>query len=239
MRGSIVRVPAAGAEATVYLPPAAERERVAAVYLNGSAQEALDLAQALEGLPRRERESLRPAALVALEPLDWNRDFSPWPEPGIRPGETFSGGAQARLRQVEAAKAELERSLPLLPGPENAAVFGYSLGGLMALYALCKSRAFGLCGALSPSLWYEGFLDFLRENLPAPGARVYLSLGKKEEKVRSPRFSRVGEGVRQAYALLGECLGADRVHLQWFDGGHGTEPGRRMLEGLRWLLAGA
>ena len=94
-----------------------------------------------------------------------------------------------------------------------------------------------LCGALSASLWYEGFLDYLRECAPAPGARVYLSLGKKEEKVRSPRYARVGDGVRQAHSLLAERLGAENVRLQWFDGGHGTEPARRMLEGLKWLLA--
>lgn len=108
----------------------------------------------------------------------------------------------------------------------------------MALYALCESRSFGLCGALSASLWYEGFLDYLRERAPRAGARrVYLSLGKKEEKVRSPRYARVGDGVRQAHGLLAERLGAENVRLQWFDGGHGTEPARRMLEGLKWLLA--
>ena len=83
----------------------------------------------------------------------------------------------------------------------------------------------------------EEYLDYLRERAPAPGARVYLSLGKKEEKVRSPRYARVGDGVRQAHGLLAERLGAENVRLQWFDGGHGTEPARRMLEGLKWLLA--
>ena len=204
---SLCARPPRGAEAAICLPPEAEREPVAAIYVNGPAQEAMDLAEALCALPRREREGLRPAALIALEPLDWNRDLSPWPEPGIRPGEDFAGGAAARLRLVERAKAELEARYPLLPGPENSGIFGYSLGGLMALYALCESRSFGLCGALSASLWYEGFLDYLRERAPAPGARVYLSLGKKEEKVRSPRYARVGDSVRQAHGLLAERSG--------------------------------
>ena len=83
----------AGLTATVYLPQMAAGEKAVSIYINDRAQEARDLAAALEALPRRARAALRPAALIALEPLDWDGDFSPWPAPGLRPGEVFSGGA--------------------------------------------------------------------------------------------------------------------------------------------------
>ena len=227
----------AGLTATVYLPQMAAGEKAVSIYINGRAQEARDLAAALEALPRRARAALRPAALIALEPLDWDGDFSPWPAPGLRPGQVFSGGAAERLRRTLAAKEALEARLPLRAAPPDCGTFGYSLGGLMALYALCRTPVFGLCGALSPSLWYEGFLDFMRLNPPRPGARVYLSLGKREEKVKSARFARVGDGVRAAQAICEEALGQENVRLDWFDGGHGTEVPRRLLTGLTWLLA--
>ena len=72
----------AGLTATVYLPQMAAGEKAVSIYINGRAQEARDLAAALEVLPRRARAALRPAALIALEPLDWDGDFSPGPRRG-------------------------------------------------------------------------------------------------------------------------------------------------------------
>lgn len=94
-----------------------------------------------------------------------------------RPGRSRASGRGRTLRAARrpacglssAQRRSWRRAVRCCPGRRTAGIFGYSLGGLMALYALCESRSFGLCGALSASLWYEGFLDYLRERAPAPG----------------------------------------------------------------------
>ena len=72
--------------------------------------------------------------------------------------------------------------------------------------------------------------------LACPGARVYLSLGRKEEKTRNPYLCKIGDCYRREEELLTRQLGASRVTMTWHDGGHATEVPRRMLLGLETLL---
>lgn len=225
-------------QVSVFLPPQAREERVAAMVLNVGAEE--DAAALAAPLWREMGRALRPAALICVCPVDWNRDFSPWPAPPLHPGgEPFSGGWPVQLRRLEEEILPAARArLPLMDGPENTGILGYSLGGLAALHALYASENFGMVGCLSGSLWYEGFMDFQRERAPAcMQARVYLSLGRREERTRHPLLCRIGDCTRQTQALLQQRLGEERVQYDVNDGGHATEVERRMLRGLGWLLA--
>src|SRR5437660_482690 len=57
---------------------------------------------------------------------------------------------------VEEVKPFIDRTYRTLPGRKHTAVGGSSLGGLISLF-LCKwyPEAFGLCAAVSPSLWWD------------------------------------------------------------------------------------
>ena len=236
MKGRVEQFEAGGKRVTVYLPQQAAAQRAPAVYLNLG--EAADWEGFLPALDKEMGRRARPALLAIVEPTDWNRDFSPWPAPPLRPGDApFPGGADARLdlllRQIKPA---VDARYPTLPDAAHTGILGYSLGGLMALYALYASDAFGMAGCLSGSLWYEGFMDFLRARRAPAGARVYLSLGRKEERSRNPYLSRIGACYREAYDLLRNQLGEARVRMALHDGGHATEVDRRMLAGLTALL---
>ena len=128
--------------------------------------------------------ALSPNRLFVSPEADWEIDFTPWPAPTLQGGRPFAdgsvlGGAPAFLRWVEwellpalAARFALD--------PAQNSVLGYSLGGLFALWAVCQREAFSQCACLSGSLWYPGWVNFLKEHAPKPPQRVYLSLGKKE-----------------------------------------------------------
>lgn len=186
-------------------------------------------------------KTLRPTMLACVQPTDWNRDFSPWPAPALHPDSPpFAGQADARIALLcDAVLPFLSARFPTLPGRAHTGILGYSLGGLAALYALYRRPdVFGMAGCLSGSLWYEGFLDFQRENIGClSDARVYLSLGRKEERTRHPRMGRIGACYEETHALLSASLGADRVAFDRNPGGHGTDVDGRMLLGLRWLLS--
>jgi hypothetical protein len=110
---------------------------------------------------------------------------------------------------------------------------GYSLSGLFALWAGYMSMRFRGIAAASPSIWYPGFLEYMRENSMHAQA-VYLSLGKKEKRTRNPIMDRAGDAIMQAK----EILDRERVHccLEWNNGNHFTEPDLRMAKAFAWLI---
>ena len=109
-----------------------------------------------------------------------------------------------------------------------------SLGGLLAFWAVCSSGSFAGCASCSGSLWYDGWLDFLEEHPPSPWQRVYLSLGRTEEKARNPRMAQVGEATRRSFERLQRAEVPSR--LVWQDGGHFHQIPRRLAGALTSLL---
>ena len=220
----------------VYAPRTSERLPV--VYMNVSRPE--DVQDYLPKLSAMMGKTIRPALLVCVTPTDWNRDFSPWEAKGLQADSApFSGHADERIALLcDVVKPAVDAHFPTLPDAENTMIFGYSLGGLAAMYALYeRPDIFGAAGCLSGSLWYEGFMDYQKQNIDRlQGKRVYLSLGRKEEKTRHPLMSRIGQRYEETHALLSAQLGGDNVTFTLHNGGHGTEVPQRMLQGLQWLL---
>ena len=63
---------------------------------------------------------------------------------------------------------------------------------------------------------------------------VYLSLGDREERTKNPVMARVGDCIRELYALL-HCDHA--VTLDWNPGNHFQQPEARTAKGLCRLAA--
>ena len=189
------------------------------------------------GLLEREAELIRELSgkdflLAAVNVRDWNDDLSPWPAPAVFGKEDFGGGAEATLRSL------LEEVIPSLTDPgagpkKQLIIGGYSLSALFALWAGTQTDLFAGIAAASPSMWYPGFTDFLRENPPRVDA-VYLSLGNKEEKTRNPVMARVGEAIREAEDIL-KAAGKDCT-LEWNQGNHFKEPELRTAKGFAWVM---
>ncbi len=169
-----------------------------------------------------------PFLLAGFGPVDWDRDYTPWP--AVDPtGRVFAGGA---------ARWQPFLTGVLLPAlfarfPLDGRVFavGYSLGGLAALYHHC-GIGFSGCGCCSGSLWYPGWLDYLRGC--APTGPVYLSVGGKEKNTRHPWMRRVEEATAASHALL-----ARTAATQFFrePGGHSHQVPQRLGRAILWLLA--
>ena len=228
--------PESGVTVIVYAPRTSERLPV--VYMNVSRPE--DVQDYLPKLSAMMGKTIRSALLVCVMPTDWNRDFSPWEAEGLHADSVpFPGCAQERIALLcDVVKPVVDAHFPTLPDAENTLIFGYSLGGLAAMYALYeRPDVFGAAGCLSGSLWYEGFMDYQKQNVgKLLGKRVYLSLGRKEEKTRHPLMCRIGQCYEETHALLSAQLGSENVAFTLHNGGHGTEVPQRMLQGLQWLL---
>ena len=229
-------LPLEGCTVVVYAPRT--NEPLPVVYMNVSRPE--DIHSYLPKLASAMGKTIRPAHLVCVTPTDWNRDFSPWEAAGLHEGSApFSGHADERIALLcDRVKPLIDAQFPTLPDAESTMIFGYSLGGLAALYALYECPdVFGAAGCLSGSLWYEGFMDYQRQNVgKLHDQRIYLSLGRKEEKTRHPLMCRIGLCYEETLQMLSAQLGEENVTFTLHNGGHGTEVDQRMLQGLTWLL---
>lgn len=169
----------------------------------------------------------RNQSLLIIDPGDWYDALSPWPAPAVDSrGGGFGGHAERFLQTLvtnvlPAAEDQFGLS------PACRALCGYSLAGLFALYALYRTDVFACVASASGSLWYDGFLDFLRASTPCvPNARVRLSLGDREEFARNPRLAAVGDATRGAEQIL-RSQGLD-VTLTMNPGGHFRETDLRL-----------
>ena len=169
----------------------------------------------------RAREDFR---LLAFRVADWNRDLSPWKAPAVFGREDFGDGAADTLGGM--MKYCEDRTKAYYIG-------GYSLAGLFALWAACQTGLSRGVAAASPSLWFPGFTDYLRDR-PVRSGRVYLSLGDREEKTRNPVLAEVGDRIRTAYALLEE-QGTDCI-LEWNEGNHFRDAGLRTAKAFLWVM---
>ena len=162
--------------------------------------------------------------LTALVVDDWNRDLSPWEAPPVFGSEGFSGGAGSTLEAVLNACGDPYKTF---------FVGGYSLAGLFALWAAYQTDIFKGAAAASPSMWFPGFLDYMKTHEIKTSA-VYLSLGDKEEKTRNPVMATVGDRIREAEQWLSGS-GVDCT-LEWNKGNHFKEPDIRTAKAFAWLL---
>ncbi len=128
----------------------------------------------------------------------------------------------------EKAGAETEEKVKIYLG-------GYSLAGFFSLWTAYQTDRFAGIAAVSPSVWFSGWMVFAREHsIMAP--RVYLSLGDKEERTRNPVMRTVGDNIRAQLELLESDAGCNACTLEMNQGNHFREPDLRTAKGFAWLL---
>ncbi len=162
--------------------------------------------------------------LIAFKVSDWNKDLSPWIAPAVFGKEDFGDGAADTL--AEMMKICEDRTKSYYVG-------GYSLAGLFALWTAYQTDLFRGVAAASPSLWFPGFADYMKQH-KLNSRHVYLSLGDREEKARNPVMATVGDRIREAYSLLTEqktdCI------LEWNAGNHFREADLRTAKAFSWVI---
>lgn len=160
--------------------------------------------------------------LIAIKVQNWNLDLSPWKAPAVFGKEGFGGGADKTLEEV--LKYCSDRDKTYIIG-------GYSLAGLFALWAAYQTDVFAAVAAASPSIWFPGFVDFMKEN-EIHSKAVYLSLGDKEEKARNPVMATVGACIREASDILKEK--GIKTILEWNQGNHFKDADLRTAKAFAW-----
>ena len=162
--------------------------------------------------------------LIAVKVQNWNTDLSPWIAPAVFGKEAFGAGAADTLAEVLKLCADREKI---------HIIGGYSLAGLFALWTVYQTDVFAAAAVASPSVWFPGFVEYMKERRPQ-AASVYLSLGDKEEKSRNPMMATVGVRIREAHELL-KGQGVDTV-LEWNPGNHFRDADVRTAKAFAWAM---
>ena len=217
----------------LYLPPEYDggEVRYPVIYVNGEIPVDKILTKLVDGGVPTD------FILLSIQPKNWNDDFTPWKAPAFRKGEEPPHGmADVYLSCLSnEIKPYMDDHYRTRPEPEHTALFGYSLGGLTAIYAVYKTDIFGSVASLSGSLWFDGFCEFMDQEKPLrTGLRVYLSLGKKESRSKNPRMERVAECTEKAIEILrGQ---GNQVFFEWNEGGHFHDMEARFVKAIAWWL---
>jgi predicted alpha/beta superfamily hydrolase len=166
------------------------------------------------------------AFVVFLKVNDWNNELSPWNAPPVFGNEPFGNGADGMLDFI------ISKVIPFIDerfGTKDYLLAGYSLAGLFALYGIYRSKRFAGAIAVSPSVWFPGWMDFIADKKP-DASFVYLSLGNREEKTRNSVMASVGDNIRHMHEILTR-QGVSAV-LEWNEGGHFNDPVLRLRKGI-------
>lgn len=177
-------------------------------------------------LPERLKESELPwldrmaeqtsSSLVVISGCEWEDDLTPWKAPGLK-GEMFGGKAQYFLEMLKGDLFfNLESSLRLQKPKRH--LIGVSLSGLFAIWSTCCMPLFESVGSVSGSLWYDGFLEWMKTREEFHCSSYYFSLGDKEKDGKNKRLASVEDATLEAVELLKSS--GKEVFFEYNEGNH-------------------
>lgn len=157
-----------------------------------------DLCDGLKGLSEKHGISI-----VVIEDVNWNDDLTPWPAAGVfKKAKPFGGKAAAFLDKLtNEIIPEAERDLGIEVAERT--LLGVSLSGLFAVWSAFNTDAFTNIISLSGSLWYDGFVEWMKEQTPSPQLKkICMLLGEKEKNAKEKRMATVEERTLDAANIL-------------------------------------
>jgi predicted alpha/beta superfamily hydrolase len=213
-----------GRQCWVYLPPgyAPGSRRYPVLYLNDGENAfdgsyGLHLNRVCEDLIHG--GEIQPIIMVAIGngPGDQRAvDYTPWPTNFF----AQEGGGDFYLLAIrDTLKPEIDRRYRTLTDPRNTAIAGWSLGGLISLYAgYTYAETFGKVGAFSPSYWWSGFHQYV-DTLPRPRdlVQVYQDTGDHNDNwIGGIEQYLLDDGFRRGIDLMSRVVhGGEHNGLNW------------------------
>ena len=172
--------------------------------------------------------------MIVVTIHDWQGELSPWAAPAIFGKHDFAGNASLLLSELERFWDWFQSDNQV--ETDRLYLCGYSLAGLFALWSSCQTNLFKKVAAVSPSVWYKGFVDYLDQHLIHTN-EVYLSLGDKEANAKNKVMSTVGT----CFESVIKTLQKQNIHLmyEYNPGNHFQDVELRMTKGIQSLLLGS
>jgi len=127
--------------------------------------------------------------LVEYSPFSYENDYM---------GKIKGKGNVYMQWLVHFLKPYIDSHYRTLPDRMNTAICGSSMGGLMALFAVCQYNSiFGKAACLSPSLWVDmkQSSEMIQKAKMLPDTNIYLDYGEKELSNHGDNRSALGAAL--------------------------------------------
>lgn len=169
--------------------------------------------------------------MIAVSIHDWQGELSPWAAPAIFGKYDFAGNASLLLSELESFWMWFEKDNQI--ETNQLYLCGYSLAGLFSLWASSQTNLFKKIAAVSPSVWYLNFVEYMQQN-PIQTREVYMSLGDKEANAKN----KVMATVKACFDAVIQILQKQDVILtyEYNPGNHFQDVELRMTKGIQQLL---
>lgn len=143
---------------------------------------------------------------VCIVPRNRNDEYTPWPAKALLSSYPDFGGKGTEYLSFVAHTLKPHIDLVYRTKIEagHTGIIGGSFGGMISLYAAYLfPEVFGRIGSLSASLWFEGLLDFIRDNqVPSDKQRMYMYVGSVEGMYKQNIQANMVPNTYQAYEFL-------------------------------------
>lgn len=223
----------------VYLPETCSSKITVIYALDGS-----KMVPGLISYYEQSTEAVHPV-LVSLPDDDRLNDYTPWPAPALSERfADFGGKGWEFLHWIESeVKGEVEKAAAKAAGtsvdtiaPFESVLLGYSLGGLLAVYASFLTDTFEKIVTISGSFWYPEWDTFIENHVPINPKTKYLMLyGLKEGNGKKSIQKSTLERSKLTYRLL--CDYTSAFPLYEDEGGHHEHVNERLCKAAQWIVA--
>ena len=159
-------------------------------------------------------------SIVVIGDVDWNNDLTPWPAEGVfKKAKPFGGFAILFLEKLtHEIIPDAEKQLGI--DEAERTILGVSLSGLFAVWSMFETDTFTNIISISGSLWYDGFLEWMKEQTLSPSVRkICMLLGEKEKLAKDKRMATVEDRTIAAAVILKEKTDAS-ITFELVEGTH-------------------
>lgn len=164
--------------------------------------------------------------------FDWDNDLTPYESDSFNKGDKFLGNAKSTLSYIESV---INKEMQSAPKPTYFGIVGYSLAGLFAISSSYYSSTFTRIASCSGSLWYPGFIDWIKGvKIENKALYTYLSLGDKEKITKNDIMKTIENKTLEYYDYL--TKNGCKCFFEFNHGGHFKEPEERTIKGILSLL---
>ncbi|OAB32948.1 alpha/beta hydrolase [Paenibacillus glacialis] len=186
-----------------------------------------------------------PIILAGIYSERRNDEYTPWPQPALADKyPPFAGEGDAYLHTIEHEILPWIRThYRISTDPNDRAIGGASLGGLISIYAMYKKNTlFKKFMLLSSSLWYEGFIEFMRSDQLDPTLQAYMYIGDMEGITKTNIQRHMITSNNIGYDILYEKLESPSKQIRFESDPEGTHEDSYFIlyciRGLSFLFPG-